>query len=58
MDTLQHLLGGARCRALFISYHSLRHSHERRARTLDIDLCSGDQLAQLRTHLLNWLPKD
>ena len=58
LDTLQHKLGGARCRALFVSYHQLQNSHQRRARTLDIDLCSGSQLAQFRDHLLAWLPKD
>ena len=56
LDTLQEMLGGIQCFALFVSYHSIARSHERRATALSIEVCDGEELAQLPQRLLEWIP--
>ena len=56
LDTLQELLGGVSTRALLVSYSPLKESDLKRAKALNIKVCSGRELRTLREQLDAWVP--
>jgi hypothetical protein len=55
LDTLKGILDGLRTRAMLVSYHPLSRWDRQRAADLNIQLCSAQQLPQLRSLLQQWI---
>ena len=55
VDTLQELLGGEKCKSLFLSYHPIERKDLNRALSLNIDVCAGQRLTHLAEFLLQWI---
>ena len=55
LDSLTDLLGGIQARAALISYKGIRTYEQLRAKELEIELFSENELAQLREKLKTWL---
>ncbi len=55
LDSLTDLLGGIQARAALISYKGIRTHEQLRAKELEIELFSENELAQLREKLKTWL---
>jgi len=55
LDTLKELMGGLQARAMLVSYQDLSKADRTRAQDLGIAVCAGEQLLNLRDHLLRFM---
>ena len=55
LDTLKGILGGVHTQVMLVSYHSLSAWDKQRAQDLQIETCTGQQLANLTEALARWI---
>lgn len=56
LDSIADVLGGARARAMLVSFRPLKGYQKRRADELGIEVVSGSELQSLESRLAGWIP--